>query len=245
MINIKEVKDRGVLIEGRASGMGFTFLKKVGKNSYETVQPLSPCKDYLNEPVFTENTGIPSKAHGLVYNEKLNIFTDVFYMAIKIVKTKEGIYWYSKYENGFEVDIKNLKDNYKNIQNLLNFIENKIGIEIKTTIEEANDDYFLLTSSVEWSKSTPAISLYSLIIRCSLVYKGEDVFEYFKNYNYHNEDKQFLEQAIKKLNIIIENKSLPEQPSFDEKSAKSGQWSPHNVGIISTNIVLVEKAQVI
>ena len=164
-------------------------------------------------------------------------------MAIKMVNTMGGSYWYVK--EGIDVDIKHLKDNYKNIQSLLNFIEDKIGIDIKTTIEEVNDGYFLLTSSVEWAKSTPAISLYSLIVRCSLVYKGEDVFEYFKNYNYHSEDSKYLEVAVKRLNIIIENKSLPEQPSFDEKYAKGGQWSPHNVGIISTNVVLIEKAQVV
>ena len=74
-MTITEKHDRNVLIEGRSSGMGFAMLKK-DKTNYETVNPLSPCKDYLNEVVFTENTGYPTKAHGLDYKEKLDIFKD-------------------------------------------------------------------------------------------------------------------------------------------------------------------------
>lgn len=245
MNTIKDVKNRNVLAEGRTNGMAFAFLKKIKEGYFETVQPLSPCKDYLNEPVFTENTGIPSRAHGLVYSKKLDIFTDVFYMAIKILGGKnESGYYYNK-EQDINIDKKHLKDNYKNIERLLNFVEDKIGIKIKTKVEECNDDQFLLTSSSEWAVSTIAISLYSLLVRLSLVYTGkEEPLEYLKNYNYHREDKNYAEVALKKLDIIFKNGSLPTQPKFDIDRAKSQQWSPHCVGLISSSIVLIEKAQV-
>ena len=245
MNTIKDVKSRSVLAEGRTNGMAFAFLKKVKEDYFETVQPLSPCKDYLNEPVFTENTGIPSRAHGLIYSKKLDIFTDVFYMAIKILSQKSGGTYYYNKEQDIKIDIKHLKDNHKNIEKLLNFVENKIGIEIKTKVEECNDDQFLLTSSVEWTVSTIAISLYSLLVRLSFVYTGkEEPLEYLKTYNYHKEDKNYAEAALKKLDIIFKNGELPSQPSFDIERAKSQTWSPHNVGLISSPIVLVEKAQV-
>lgn len=233
-INIIETKDRSILSEGRSTGMGFAFLKKE-ENNYSTVQPLSPCKDYLNEIVFTENTGIPSKAHGLVYKEKNNIFTKFAYLAIKIVD-KNGNYYYS---SNIENDKQLLKNNYKKIQNFINQIEELFEIKSRTIIISANDNYFLVKLPINWCKSTISISLYSLLLRVALVYENEkSPLEYLKEYSYNQEDRSLLNSAIPRLENLLKEKILPDQPIFSEDSAKNYSWSPHDIGILSYKLII-------
>ena len=52
MIQIINKQCRSKLCEGRSYQMGFAFLKKLDNNTFETVQPISPCKDYLNDVIF-------------------------------------------------------------------------------------------------------------------------------------------------------------------------------------------------
>ena len=235
MSNVIEKKNRGDLGEGRSSGMGFAFLKKAKGDEFHTVQPLSPCKDYLNEVVFTENTGIGSQAHGLVYPKKNDIFNEVAYLAIKIVPDHGSTsYMYGK---TIDIDKQHLKDNHKNLEKLMNYFEEQLDIVGRTFIEEANDDYFILRVPVEWTHSTVNISLYSLIVRIGMVYTAEeDPMTFLKNYKYNSMDKDLLNGIRPKLTKILENKKLIPQPPFDEKRAKEKQWNPHDVGIWSTSI---------
>jgi hypothetical protein len=152
---IKEVNNRELLHEDRNNGVGFAFLKKV-EEEYHTAHALSPCKDYLNDVVFTENTGYPLSIYGLSY-KKQNIFDDAAYMAIKIVKSKDNSYYYSK---DIEVDKAYLKSNYKNIQNLINYFEERLELNSFTILEEAEDDYFLIIFPLDWCISSYAISLF-------------------------------------------------------------------------------------
>ncbi len=75
-MNIIDKFPRKVLIEGRSYGTSFA-LAALKDNTFECVGPLSPCKDYLNDQVFSEETGIPCAAWG--------------YKAIQVGLFKDGL----------------------------------------------------------------------------------------------------------------------------------------------------------
>lgn len=241
MITIIDKKNRGVLCEGRNNGMAFGFLQQLKENVFQTVQPPSPCKDYLAEVVFTEKYGIPTKAFGLFYKEKLGIFTDVAYLAIKMMGT-QGYGGYS-YGKSLEIDKKLLEENYKNIERLMNDFEKRIGIKVKTTIEPANDDFFLVKLSSDWCRSSHSISLYSLLVRVLMVAtkKDKDIVSFLESYSYHSGDKQLLSQSMAKIKLILKEKNLPPTVNKYSKSAlKNYYQTPHNDGIVNWNSTFKE-----
>jgi hypothetical protein len=234
-IKIVEVKNRGVLSEGRNSNMGFAMLKKVKKDSYETVNPISPCKDYLAEVVFTENTGIGTNGCGLKYPKKLNIYDkDRAYMVITIQQSMSGGYSY-KIRGGYEADKTWLKANYKRLETLLNKFEVQLGFDVKTSVEEANDDYYLITLPLEWTKSTISISLYSLLLRVGQLYDNqEDIIDFLEKLP-TSIDKSLINSALPRIKLILKEKRLPEQPEnhITQASTKDAYFSPHGYGICS------------
>ncbi len=233
-MKIIETKDRNILAEGRNTGMAFAFLQRKD-NEFHSVQPFSPCKDYLNEVVYTERTGKGSEACGLKYPKKLDIFSNVFYLGIKIMKTQNGQNYY--YSKDINVDVAHLKANFKHIEKLLNYFEEIIGLEELTTIQELNDGYFLITGSVEWVKSTYAISLFTLLVRCALVYNGElEPLEFLTSYTYNSSDVNLIKPSIPKLKHILETKHIPEQGEIE----KITNFCPHHYGIMSYKLPINE-----
>jgi hypothetical protein len=181
--------NRAVLTEGRQYQLGFGFCKKLEDGTFETVQPLSCCKDYLNDVVYSEHTGRPFTVYGLS-TIKHGIFSDVAYLAIKILPQKSG----GAYRPGspyscthdMMVDIKNLKNNYLKIECGINNVEKALNIEgpYTTITPSKNDpDLFLITLSAWWVRSTHCISLYSLLIRMLQFWNGEgDSINWLRSY---------------------------------------------------------------
>lgn len=235
-VTINEVCDRNKLCEGRSQGMAFAFLLPKGEDTYDTMFAMSPCKDFLNEPLFTENTGCESQAYGLKCEKPIGIFSDEYaYIGIQWLKDKTGSYNITK--DGYEKAVEQLKNNYQNIQKFLNIIEDKLEFSLKTNIEASNDDRFLMKVPKEWTGSTIMISLYTLLTRAAIIYDGEkDIIEYLKEYKYIVDDKYLIKSMIPRLQVILETKKLVPQPPFDEEKAKSGMFSPHNLGILSWNM---------
>lgn len=174
---VKDFCDRGKLIEGRNYNMGFAFCKRVGKNEYHTVQPISPCKDYLNDVLFSEHTGKNFSACGL-HTQKQGIFDgeSMGYIAIQMLEPKGGKY---PLQEPF-ADVKaRLRANFKNIEKLLNHVEDEFvahGQEIpdRTAVVESTDpDIFLLYVPFWWCRTTHLISLYSLLVRMAQFWDGE------------------------------------------------------------------------
>jgi len=221
--------------------MGFAFLQKMPDGVFHTVQPASPCKDYLAEVVFTEKHGIPTRAYGLNYKKQLNIFSDVAYMAIKMMPTKGGGGY--NYSSSLKKDTELLAKNYKNITRLINDFEKKVGLKILTTIEPANNDYFLLKFSSKWCDSTHSISLYSLLIRVLMVAESsdKDIMSFLKAYKYHSGDKNLVQQSMKKIESILKTKKLPPNAvSYSKSRLLSYHQTPHNNGIIAWNSSFTE-----
>lgn len=237
MVTITNRRSRRLLAEGRTNGMGFAFLRPlVGKNRFITVMPCSPCKDYLAEVIITEQTGIATRAHGFTYPKKLNIFSNVAHLGISIVKQHYGNYY--NYSKSFEEDVKKLKENYKNLQKLINNLETTLELSSLTKIEEANNDMFLVTFPSEWVKSTHSISLYTLLLRVGMFVDNPDVdiVSYMSNFKYNLGDGGTCKGLINKMKSIIKEKTLPPNTiPYNVESLKNKSSTPHNNGIMSWN----------
>lgn len=230
MLKINITTNRNRLVEGRVAGMGFGILKKIGRTHYETVSPISPCKDYLAEVVFTENTGVPSRAFGYEHAKKLGLFenTRYGYLAIQLCKDRDNNYLINR---NYEADSEFLSKNFKNIEKLLNAFEKEIGIVTKTKIYRCKEGVYIIKGSTDWFSASQNISLYTLLIRTGQLYDGEmNHWEFISNYHIDIIDRSYLNTAIKNLKIITEKKELP--PNRVPYNIKDGRWArPHDYGI--------------
>lgn len=224
---VKNDKTRDKLSEGRTSGMAFAFAKKKSDKKFETIMPVSPCKDYLNEVIYTENTGVPTSAYGFSYPKKQEIFNENVFLVIKMVPTLNGSYAYNK---SLEEDAKQLKNNREKIEALLNKFEEALGLTDRTCIFEANDDYFLVKAPIDWKISTHSISMYTLILRAALTYNGEcNIEDFLSKYDGHNMESGMIKGAKEVILQIIKDKKLPEQK---RQHNDPKLYSPHNYGIL-------------
>jgi len=162
MKKIKELQKRSKLCEGRNYGVGFTILNKKG-SKFETYLPFTACRDYLNDFAYVEST---KKEIGKIYgyNHKLlNCFDNknIVYFGVNALNYNNNIGNYNELNKLQDI----LINNYKNLELFLNIIENHLNIKIKTSIE-LDEDTLIIKCSKFWVKSTPLISVYTLLIRC-------------------------------------------------------------------------------
>lgn len=238
-IKIIDKQNREVLNEGRNCGLGFAFLKKVDPTTFETVMPISPCKDYLNDVLYTEYTGKGCSACGLNYPKKLDIEDNgKFYMIMKVADFQNKIKLsYNKTDNGYfmsdienyKVDIENLNNNNKIMQNLINQVEldfkKVFPINYFTEITACEDNIFLISFDKFWCNTGYLISLFTLYLR-SFMYCNDDKISY-EQYIFNMpkiRDKNMVTTSWLKF-CKIRNGMLPDDPYDNIKG------SPHGLGI--------------
>lgn len=173
--------DRKKLCEGRNSQMGFAFLKKLSDDEYEAVQPISPCKDYLNDVVWAEHNDKPIGVYGLSY-KKVGIFNDDYnYIAIQLLKTTGGTYHNGTNGGTLEKDQENLHTNIDSLEKVIHYVEEKLGCPNRTKIDRftSNTDQYLVAVPMFWCHSTNMISLYSLLLRMAQFMKKDEKPEEF------------------------------------------------------------------
>ena len=227
MLKIIDKQNRGKLNEGRNYQMGFAFCKKVSNKVLETIQPISPCKDYLNDVVYSERTGKNVSAYGL-NTSKLGLFDKKrkAYLAIKIMDYHHGGF------NKLQQHTENLKNNYANLNKFLNYFEEKLGMA-KTQVAPADNDCFVLILPIGWTKYNYAISLYSLLARVGQFYDGTtDPLTFMDTYKDFPEDTYLVKSVIPKVKKMIELGKLPVQ---DLNTLGQGT-QVHNAGIMAFNI---------
>ncbi len=232
MKKIKELQKRSKLVEGRNFGVGFTILNKIG-SKFETYLPFTACRDYLNDFAYVEST---KKEIGEIYgyNHKLlNCFDkkNIVYFGVKTLDYNNN--------NGKYNDLEKLQNilinNYKNLELFLNTIENQLNIKIKSSIE-LDEDTLIIKCSKFWIKSTPLISVYTLLIRCYLntdLIEGS-IIDILKNNNpFINTDSMMKKPCIDFYELYLNNKSKfinPDYKGYDLE--KEGNPSLiHNFGI--------------
>lgn len=221
---------RDNLAEGRNYGMCFGFLKKISNTEYETVTPISACKDYLNDALYAEKTGrILSEIYGFQY-EKVNNIISKFYtpMGISVEGTLDG---HSSYDqNDLKVDQKNFNKNYKNVENFINQLEEEIGIYHKTKIFKANDGLFLVKMPTFWTKRIYLLSLYTLLLRAFQKYTPDiTAREAIKKGNVFKGDAFMVTPIQNKIETILKGE-LPKQDF--RLNASSGEIH-NNSGIVN------------
>ena len=214
MKKIKELQKRSKLNEGRDFGVGFTILNKKG-SKFETYLPFTACRDYLNDFAYVEST---KKEIGEIYgyNHKLlNCFDKkniIYFFGVKTLH-RNGCGKYDK----FDECQKTLVDNYKNLQLFLNEIEAQSDIKIKTSIE-LDEDTLIIKCSKFWVKSTPLISVYTLLIRCyfNTDLEGNSIIDILKNNKpFINDDSMMKKPCIDFYELYLNNKDKFINPDYN------------------------------
>ena len=231
MKKIKELQDRSKLNEGRNFGVGFTILNKKG-SKFETYLPFTACRDYLNDFAYVEST---KKEIGQIYgydHKLLNCFDkkNIVYFGVKTLhRNNQGKY--DKFDELQNI----LINNYKNLQIFLNIIETDLNIKIKTRIE-LDEDTLIIKCSKFWVKSTPLISVYTLLIRCyfNTDLEGNSIVDILKNnVPFINADSMMKKPCIDFYELYLKNKSKCINPDYNGYGLEH-QGNPgliHNFGI--------------
>lgn len=221
-VKLSDNFDRNVLIEGRNKGMGFAFAKQISDNVFETVQPISPCKDYLNDVIYAEKTGvIIPKIYGFLYSKINNIIGETHTnLIIKICKQKGG----GDYDNkNFAKERDAFNNNYLNVQDFINQIEDKLNLVSKTTIKKGNDDMFLITFPNYWIDKLYLLSLYTLLIRAYQEYdKSMPFMEYMDKKSAYILDSLSIKPLLPKLNLILKGNMPPQDYNKFDPENSSG-----------------------
>jgi hypothetical protein len=231
MKKIKELQQRSKLNEGRNFGVGFTILNKIG-SKFETYLPFTACRDYLNDFAYVESTKKEiGKIHG--YNHKLlNCFDNknIVYFGVNTLHYKSSVN-YEKFDKLQDI----LINNYKNLELFLNKIEIDLNIKIKTKIE-LDEDTLIIKCSKFWVKSTPLISVYTLLIRCYFNTNLEDnsIVDILKNNApFINADSMMKKPCIDFYKMYMGNKSKFINPNYKgyELVKQGNPGLIHNFGI--------------
>lgn len=215
MKKIKELQQRSKLCEGRNYGVGFTILNKKG-SKFETYLPFTACRDYLNDFAYVEST---KKEIGEIYgyNHKLlNCFDNknIVYFGVKALHYNNG----GKYDK-FDKLQNILINNYKNLELFLNRIETNLGIIIKSSIE-LDEETLIIKCSKFWVKSTPLISVYTLLIRCyfniDLTVFNATVDILKNNKPFINTDSMMKKPCIDFYEMYLNNKNKFINPDYND-----------------------------
>jgi hypothetical protein len=232
MKKIKELQKRSNLNEGRNFGVGFTILNKKG-SKFETYLPFTACRDYLNDFAYVESTKNEiGEIYG--YNHKLlNCFDNknIVYFGVNTLHYRSGNN-YDKFDELQQI----LINNYKNLELFLNTIENQLGIKIKTKIE-LEEDTLIIKCSKFWVKSTPLISVYTLLIRCYFniePLEGKPIIDILKNNTpFITADSMMKNSCIGFYEMYMDNKSKFIKPNYNgyDLVKENAPGLIHNFGI--------------
>ena len=232
MKKIKELQKRSKLNEGRNYGVGFTILNKKG-SKFETYLPFTACRDYLNDFAYVEST---KKEIGKIYgydHKLLNCFDkkNIVYFGVKALNYNNNNGNYEKFDELQNI----LINNYIHLEIFLNKIETDLNIKIKTRIE-LDEDTLIIKCSKFWVKSTPLISVYTLLIRCyfNTDLEGNSIVDILKNnVPFINDDSMMKKSCINFYELYLNNKSKFINPDYNGyglvKNNNSGLI--HNFGI--------------
>ena len=179
-------KERYILEEGRTDGLGFAFCEKEG-DTYTTIQPISPCKEYLNDIFACENelkqytSGEYDEVYGLeIYQPKKGIFDNEYtYLALKVLSNSPRDYSNNRDRPSFIKFTDLLINNTENWLHVVNHFDSIMGVKSTEIVEINTDGDDDITNTVvlkvdsKWFSKIYTTSAFSAILRISLGYNGE------------------------------------------------------------------------
>lgn len=224
IIKLIDNTNRQNLSEGRSMQMGFGFAKRIDDDTYEMVTPISPCKDYLNDVIWSEAVDKPIYAYGLSYT-KQNIYDKEYaYLVMSILTHKNGIEY-----TGYQEDVKRLEENYKSLEIFINYFEKTLTKDIFTKIEKIENNKYLVKVPLFFVQGTYLISLYSLLLRAGQYWNGEqNPQEFFDTFQANLTDVSLVRASSPKLKKLLENGYVGQ----NLHELRPGT-SVHNTGIVS------------
>lgn len=217
---------RSLLCEGKNVGIGFAFAVQKDENTFETVAPISPCKDYLNDFVYSEITGNPVGIYGCNAS-KNDIFKDGVFLAMKVCPHSLGTS-YTTYEKDKQDLNKNILGILKFLNKFERFLKFKerseyIKIDEYEDVDKYTEEVYIFKLASNWIKATYLISLCTLLIRTGQTYNGkQNVFEYITSIS----GDYTINSVMPKVHRF-KNEGIPEQ-DFDMLKSNS---QIHNYGI--------------
>ncbi len=154
-------QNRSVLGEGRSVGLGYGFCHREG-DTFTTAMPITACKDYLNDQVYSEVTGKLARNHGFS-SVRQDIFKDGWgYQAMSVLPQL------GSKSAPSETHVKLLEGNYLKMQDCLNWFEQSCKSEQFTVIEKVGDNMFVVLTPIMWCGGTAMISLNGFMLRVSM-----------------------------------------------------------------------------
>lgn len=222
-MNLIDNQDRSKLSEGRNWGIGFAFCLR-DADTLRTIMPVSCCRDYLNDVVYSEATGKPFQAYGLE-TSKNGIFTDAAYLVMGIMPFNRTTTLCSNHAT-LEAA---LMAPETSIAAILRPIEAAFGFS-PSRFEKASENRMVAIIDLKWVKGTYLISLWSLLVRVGLKFKTtsettslDEALAFLASVS--NEDAYMAKAAIPK----IKRMATGDIPVQDLNSLTN----VHNMGILT------------
>ncbi len=202
------------LYEGRCRGIAYAFLKEAGEGVLEMCQPFSPCKDYLNDVLYSAVTGKDYQACGLDAKPH-KIFGEHAYIAFS-----DRQHSCSGDATKFILEeSKIIPKDFTFALKVMHEIEGLFKIEKKTEIIPVEVNLFVAKIAPEWAASTWMVSLWSLLMRNAVYATGEgDAITELKKSK--DADVRSHGSIVKIINSITKN-GLPTQ-DFEKQGMSHG-----------------------
>lgn len=199
--------------EGRNNGIAIGFVD----NKLNTICPITPCKDFLNEVVYSEYTGIQIDT---IYGFKHPV-SGVFKGKRRINLAAANC---TSYKNEPYTQIN--KEQIKNTVKFINNIETRL--KISKTITFQAGEFTIFRFSNYWISQVYLISLYGLLIRIGVNYDGTDVLDYYKSKKVPSEDYNLCQNSYNNFKEILQNKYLNVDSMLKEYSEMDNKYHIHN-----------------
>lgn len=211
--------------EGRDQGMGVAFAKRKGSVFYAS-QPLSACKDFLNDEIWSEVTGKEYSIYGQKSSKK-DLFNDknYAYMLLSFLPKNNG-----NETLNFEKNLKSFCESIPNVEKCLRRLDREFGAGKTTKIFKTSEkNIFLVKVPKIWASTSYAISLYTLVARNASNYTTGPINKYLlKADNLYSQDKYLVSTIATNYQDILQNtKHL-----FNSQSENFTMGGPHGKGII-------------
>ncbi len=222
---------RAPLNEGRSYGIAFGLCSRKD-DVCEIVSPISTCKDYLSDQVYSERTGHPYFIYGFSSSKKGIFDGGETVLAIAFEPYKNGTK-----QIGFDDNKKKLITGYKNIEKFINKTEDllstKNDLKLRTKIELLDNDKLVAIGDEWWGRYPYLISAYSLLIRSAFQEKySGDIDPIAQLSTITTDDIYMVPVMVQKLRKIIATGA----PVDKMGNGIVGSYSPHSSGIYFATI---------
>lgn len=218
--------NREILGEGRTQGIGFAFGQVTpNKDKFETVMPITSCKDYLNDVVHLEKwpDAQEEEVYGFEYSRNGIFENDNPQMVITVLDTISNNW------DDFKTTYRTMVKNIDKMLRFVHSIERKLGFDL-TKMTKCKGKY-VVEMDPRWVSGARMTSCYTLLWRLQLHYKGRGIIRDFNDVPKNVIPPHRRKVFVNNMDYLLKYKTLPE---YDNTQ---GLYDVHNEGFLSTKFV--------